>query len=58
MAAVTLNPGIVRTGMLQKCWPGKWDDYELPDVWAKRSAKFILRISVADSGSQMSVPGA
>ena len=56
MAAVTLSPGIVRTDMLRKCWPGREDEYELPDAWAKRAAEFVLRISVADNGSQLTVP--
>ena len=58
MAAVTLNPGIVNTDMLQKCWPGRGDDYELPDVWGGRAAAFVLQMSVADNGSQLTVPEA
>jgi NAD(P)-dependent dehydrogenase (short-subunit alcohol dehydrogenase family) len=58
MAALTLNPGIVRTDMLRKCWPGRGEEYEFPDSWARRAVEFILRLSVADNGSQMTVPGA
>jgi NAD(P)-dependent dehydrogenase (short-subunit alcohol dehydrogenase family) len=56
LAAVTLSPGIVSTDMLRKCWPGRSEEYELPDSWARRAAPFILRVSVADNGSQLTVP--
>ena len=57
MAAVTLNPGIVRTEMLNKCWPKSTQDHELPDAWARRAGEFILRMSAIDNGCQVTIPG-
>jgi NAD(P)-dependent dehydrogenase (short-subunit alcohol dehydrogenase family) len=56
MAAVTLNPGIVKTDMLSKCWPEHTQEYEPPDVWAGRAVDFILGLSPTDNGCQLSVP--
>jgi NAD(P)-dependent dehydrogenase (short-subunit alcohol dehydrogenase family) len=56
MAAVTLNPGIVKTDMLSKCWPERTQGYEPPDVWAGRAVDFILRLSARDNGCQLTVP--
>lgn len=56
MAAVTLNPGIVATAMLEKCWPGRAGVYETPEAWAGRGAGFILGITAAENGAQLTVP--
>jgi NAD(P)-dependent dehydrogenase (short-subunit alcohol dehydrogenase family) len=56
LAAVTLNPGIVATSMLEKCWPGRAGAYETPEAWARRAAGFILAITVAENGAQLTVP--
>jgi len=56
MAVITLNPGIVQTDMLEKCWPCRGQNYELPDSWAKRAAALILNLSSKDNGHQLSVP--
>jgi NAD(P)-dependent dehydrogenase (short-subunit alcohol dehydrogenase family) len=56
MAAVTLNPGIVATAMLEKCWPGRSDGYETPEAWAERAAVFILGLTEAENGAQLTVP--
>jgi NAD(P)-dependent dehydrogenase (short-subunit alcohol dehydrogenase family) len=55
LAAVTLSPGIVRTDMLLRCWGERALDYELPEVWAKRAAAFILGLSADRNGSQLTV---
>jgi len=57
MAAVTLNPGIVKTDMLKKCWPDRTEEYESPDIWAGRAVDFILRLSHSDNGRQLNIPG-
>ncbi|WP_342641409.1 SDR family oxidoreductase [Rhodoligotrophos ferricapiens] len=56
MAAVTLSPGVVNTKMLHKCWPEHADAYETPEPWAKRAAPYILAITSAHNGSQLTVP--
>lgn len=56
MGALTLSPGIVRTDMLFRCWGDRALDYELPETWAKRAAPFILGLTDAQNGSQLTVP--
>lgn len=56
MGALTLSPGIVRTDMLFRCWGDRALDYELPDAWAKRAAPFILGLTDAQNGLQLTVP--
>lgn len=56
MAAVTLNPGIIRTDMLQVCFGGSAASYPLPQEWVKTAAPFILRINAKDNGRQLSIP--
>jgi NAD(P)-dependent dehydrogenase (short-subunit alcohol dehydrogenase family) len=55
MAAVPLNPGIINTDMLRKCWSGGAASYPTPEKWAKTAAPFILKINSSDNGKQLSV---
>ena len=57
MAAVPLNPGIINTAMLQSCFAGGATNYPAPREWAKTAAPFLLKISSADNGRQLTVPG-
>ncbi|MFO0997071.1 MAG: SDR family NAD(P)-dependent oxidoreductase [Alphaproteobacteria bacterium] len=56
LAAVTLNPGIIATEMLEKCWPGRAEGCETAAMWAARASDFILGISIDQNGAQLSVP--
>jgi NAD(P)-dependent dehydrogenase (short-subunit alcohol dehydrogenase family) len=56
LAAVPLNPGIINTDMLRSCFGGGASGYPSPGEWAKIAAPFLLKISPADNGSQMTVP--
>ncbi len=58
LAAVTLNPGVVNTEMLQSCFGAAAQNYPGPAEWAKRAAPFILRLGPGDNGKQLTVPGA
>lgn len=55
MAAVPLNPGVINTDMLRKCWSGGAAAYPPPEEWAKTAAPFILKINAGDNGRQLSV---
>lgn len=55
MAAVPLNPGIINTEMLRKCWSSGASSYPSPEQWAKIAAPFILKINKSDNGKQLSV---
>jgi NAD(P)-dependent dehydrogenase (short-subunit alcohol dehydrogenase family) len=53
VAAIALNPGIVRTGMLQRYLGGINPDtssYMAPEEWAKIAVPFILRLGLKDTG--------
>jgi NAD(P)-dependent dehydrogenase (short-subunit alcohol dehydrogenase family) len=59
IAAVALNPGVVKTGMLQRYlgtsrMPDKCD-YVLPIDWARIAVPFILRLSLKDTGRSRNV---
>jgi NAD(P)-dependent dehydrogenase (short-subunit alcohol dehydrogenase family) len=57
MAAVPLNPGVIDTDMLRRCFGGSANSYPAPDEWAKTAVPFLLKISAKDNGRQMSVNG-
>ena len=57
LAAVPLNPGIINTDMLRTCWSAGAASYPGPEEWAKTAAPFLLKITAADNGKQLTVPG-
>jgi len=57
LAAVPLNPGVIDTDMLQKCFGGGAASYPKPEEWAKTAAPFILGLGPEDSGKSASVGG-
>ena len=57
LAAVPLNPGVIDTDMLQKCFGGGAASYPKPEEWAKTAAPFILGLGPGDSGKSASVGG-
>ena len=56
MAAVSLNPGIIHTRMLESCFGDEAASYPTPDKWAKRAVPFLLKMKPADNGSSLDVP--
>jgi NAD(P)-dependent dehydrogenase (short-subunit alcohol dehydrogenase family) len=56
MAAVAVNPGIVNTEMLRSSWSVAAENYPTPEEWVKIAAPFLLMISPADNGKQLTVP--
>lgn len=58
VAAVALNPGIIDTQMLRRCFGGSAGHYETPERWARRAAPFLLQLGPAENGSSLTVPGA
>jgi NAD(P)-dependent dehydrogenase (short-subunit alcohol dehydrogenase family) len=57
MAAVPLNPGVIDTDMLQKCFPNGASSYPKPEAWAKKAGPFILQLGPRDNGTSVSVGG-
>jgi NAD(P)-dependent dehydrogenase (short-subunit alcohol dehydrogenase family) len=57
MGAVSLNPGIINTEMLQSAFGGSASSYISPEEWAKSAVPFLLRLGPEDNGKQLEVPG-
>jgi NAD(P)-dependent dehydrogenase (short-subunit alcohol dehydrogenase family) len=55
VAAVSLNPGIVNTEMLQSCFGGSASGYPSAGDWAKVAVPFLLKLGPSDNGRQLSV---
>ena len=61
VAAIGLNPGIVKTGMLERYMGGaallKTSDYPTPAEWAKLAVPFILRLRLKQTGELCDLRG-
>jgi NAD(P)-dependent dehydrogenase (short-subunit alcohol dehydrogenase family) len=57
LAAIPLNPGVIDTDMLQRCWGAEAGAYPDPAVWAERAAPFLLSLGPAQNGQPLTVPG-
>lgn len=55
LAAVAVNPGIIRTEMLETCWGGGASSYPGPEQWSERAAPFLLGLGANDSGRSLSI---
>lgn len=55
MAAIPLNPGIIDTDMLRKCWGDDAGNYTKPEVWAETAAPYILTLGPKESGQSLTV---
>lgn len=58
MAAIPLNPGIINTEMLRSCFGDAAASYPSPAQWARVAVPFLLKLSPADNGKSLTVPGA
>lgn len=56
MGAVSLNPGIINTRMLQSCFGSSAANYPSAAEWAKTAVPFLLKLGPADNGKQLEVP--
>ena len=56
VAAVSLNPGIINTEMLQSAFGGSAAGYISPEDWAKKAVPFLLGLGPGDNGKQLEVP--
>lgn len=57
VAAVSLNPGIINTDMLQSAFGSSASSYISPQDWAKSAVPFLLSLGAADNGKQLEMPG-
>jgi NAD(P)-dependent dehydrogenase (short-subunit alcohol dehydrogenase family) len=58
LCAVTLNPGIINTDMLQSCL-GKASAAQYPPAkeWAEAAGPYLLKLGPKDNGQALTVPG-
>jgi NAD(P)-dependent dehydrogenase (short-subunit alcohol dehydrogenase family) len=56
LAAIALNPGIIDTEMLRRCFGGSASSYPSPAQWAKRAVPFLLRLTRRDNGHPLTAP--
>jgi NAD(P)-dependent dehydrogenase (short-subunit alcohol dehydrogenase family) len=56
MAAVPLNPGVIHTDMLARCWGDDAAGYPSPEEWAEQAVPYLLRLGPRDNGRPRSVP--
>ena len=57
MAAIPLNPGIIDTDMLKICFGDEAKHYPSAERWAETAVPFLLKLSAANNGKPLSVPG-
>lgn len=55
LAAVPLNPGVINTDMLRRCWPEGAASHPSPAEWAVRAAPFILGLGRRHNGRSLTV---
>jgi len=57
LAAVALNPGVINTDMLRRCFGEAAAHYPSPDEWVKRAGPFLLKLGAKENGRSLNVPG-
>ncbi len=57
VTAVSFNPGIINTDMLQSAFGSSASGYISPDEWARSAVPFLLGLGPSDNGKQLQVPG-
>ena len=56
LSCVALNPGVINTEMLQKCWGNDAENYQNSEDWARLAVPFIQKLSSKDNGKQITAP--
>lgn len=56
MACIPLDPGIIRTQMLETSLGSRATSYPGPDEWSQRAVPYILKLGPKDNGRPLSVP--
>ncbi len=55
LAAMTVNPGVINTAMLQSCWGNGAQNAPSPDQWAEKAADFLLGLDTTHNGQALTV---
>ena len=56
IAVVALNPGVINTDMLQKCFGSSANQYPSPAAWARKAVPFLLKLGSSDNGKALDSP--
>jgi len=56
IGTVALNPGVINTEMLQKCWGDEANNFPGAEQWAITAAPFILGLTPLDNGKPLTAP--
>lgn len=56
IAAVSLNPGIINTDMLQSCFGSSASRYPDAEAWSRVAAPFLLTLGSRNNGQALTVP--
>lgn len=56
VGAIALNPGIINTEMLQSAFGHSAKEFPRTEEWAKVAVPYILELTAAQSGQQLTVP--
>lgn len=57
LAAVSFNPGIVNTDMLQNCFGSSASSYGTPKEWADQAVPFLEELGPKSNGKALTAPG-
>ena len=53
LSTVAFNPGVIDTDMLRSCFGEEAENYETPDVWAKRAVDRLENLNQSDNGTTL-----
>ncbi|MEO0852921.1 MAG: SDR family oxidoreductase [Cyanobacteria bacterium J06648_11] len=56
MAAIPLNPGVIHTEMLERCFGAAARGYPSNQQWARQAIPFILKLHAGHNGQPLTVP--
>ena len=57
LAAAALNPGIIDTEMLRRCFGESASSYPRPEAWAKVAVPYLASLTPRCNGQQLTAPG-
>lgn len=57
LAAVAVNPGIIRTDMVDLVFGPDAESFDSPETWGETAGPFFLRLGPRDNGKSLSIPG-
>ena len=55
LSAIALNPGIINTEMLQRCFGAQASHYDGPDEWSTRACRQILEFGRLENGASETI---